>query len=441
MRFVGEEDSTIGAIPLIDLLDSTYAGFSGGLYPNASNDMPDRHFLEGLRRAVRVRPLDAEGNPDPANGAMVFLSMGISHTTQEFCAPSSSFAGDCNPWTFMGQAATDPEVNHTTLVIANGASGGTGPEEYDDLTDPDYDRIRDEWLTPLGVTEAQVQVVWGKFGNKKSTDRPLLPDPNADAYLLQAELAAISRTMKQRYPNLQMVFWTSRSYAGYARATSHTPEPYAYEGGFGVKWVVESQINQMDTGLIDDTSGDLDYTTVAPWIAWGPYFWADGVIPRSDGITWPREMFEGGGSHPSRKGEEQAADMLMDFFKTSPHARPWFFEPTVTLSLIPPEGPIEIPEEGGSIEIQIEIANVSDEEQVVDAWSLNTKPGGGTVAGFGPITLTLSPGQVKSRTLIQEVPAGAPEGSYRYDAWLGSYHSDLRQAVVLSGDGFPYSKR
>ena len=34
---------------------------------------------------------------------------------------------------------------------------------------------------------------------------------------------------------------------------------------------------------------------MAPWAAWGPYLWANGTEPRSDGLTWPREDFTGGG--------------------------------------------------------------------------------------------------------------------------------------------------
>src|SRR5688572_3346151 len=102
-------------VPLSDLRTDTYLGFQGGLYPNGSNSMPASHRAAGINKALRVRPVDTSGNPDP-NGKYVMLSIGMSNTTQEFCAASS---GQCAAYSFMGKAAADPQVNHTKLVIGD----------------------------------------------------------------------------------------------------------------------------------------------------------------------------------------------------------------------------------------------------------------------------------------------------------------------------------
>src|SRR5262245_11317340 len=134
------------------------------------------------------------------------------------------------------------------------------------------------------------------------------------------------RAMKVRYKNLQLVYFTSRSYAGYANIPL-SPEPYAYEYGFSVKWIIQAQIEQQRSGHVDSRAGDLDPDTVAPWIAWGPYIWADGLSPRSDGLIWRRTDFEDDGTHPSQSGEEKTATMMLTFFKHDPTSKQWFLAP------------------------------------------------------------------------------------------------------------------
>lgn len=307
-------------LPLNDLGAGTYLGFEGGLYEAGSNDAPEDHALEGTSRVAAVRPLDSSGSPSE-NGKIVLMSVGMSNTTQEFCSQNSALP--CAAWTFMGQAAADPDVNHSRLAIVNGAASGQTATTWDSPGDSNYDRVRDSRLFPAGLTEAQVQVVWLKVANPQPTAS--LPAQSADAYALEISMADIVRALKTRYPNLQMVFISSRIYAGFATTTLN-PEPYAYESGFSVKWLIQAQIDQMRSGgvIVDSNAGDLNYNTLAPWLSWGPYLWADGLNPRSDSLIWQREDFEGDGTHPAQAGEQKVATMLLDFFASSPFSRCWF---------------------------------------------------------------------------------------------------------------------
>jgi hypothetical protein len=293
----------------------TYKGFRGGLYPTG-NELTGAHLSAGLTRATRIRPLDASGQP-AANGRIVLLSIGMSNTGQEFCGGTS-----CTSWSFAGQAAADPAVNRTTLAIIDGAQGGQTADDWDESTDPSYDVVRDRRLAPRGLSERQVQIAWVKVAH--SQPRSALPNADADARILARRLADIARTLKVRYPNIQQVFASSRIYAGYA-STSLNPEPYAYESGFAVQWLVEAQINQMASGTGSSGEyGDLSYNRGAAWLAWGPYLWAAGSLTRGDGLAWLPGDFETDGTHPAQTGEEKVGRLLLQFFKSSRVTSCWF---------------------------------------------------------------------------------------------------------------------
>jgi hypothetical protein len=315
-------------IPLVDMKPGDeYKGFSGGLYPGSSNEMPEAHSLAGLQFAAKIQPLSPNTGEPSMKGKYALLSIGMSNTSMEFCHADIG-KGDCDSFSFMAKAAADSSVNHEHLFIINGAKGGQVAYNW---TDPDdefgnYERIND-LLHESALSNLNIQVAWIKLANPMPD--PSLPDENADAYKLLEYLGDVVRTLKHHYPNLQQVFLSSRIYAGYATEVGElrNPEPYAYESGFAVKWLIEAQIHQMATEEIHPIAGDLNYETgVVPWLAWGPYLWADGPNPRQlDGLVWLQQDFAQDGVHPSAPyGREKVANLLMAFFKTSQHTRCWF---------------------------------------------------------------------------------------------------------------------
>lgn len=311
----GWRGSRASRVPLTDLGASTYKGFTGGLY-ELGGQMPLDHHSAGIAKAHAIVPRDTAGAPDAA-GKYVLLSIGMSNTTQEFCGSTP-----CGPGTFMAQAAADPAVAHAVLAIVDGAAGGQTADTWDSPMDANYDRVRDTRLAPRGLSEAQVQVAWVKVANPGPTAS--LPAANADAYRLVTQTGNIIRALKVRYPNLQQVFLSTRIYAGYATTTLN-PEPYAYESGFAAKWVVQAQVDQMRSGQPDPRAGDLDYLTgPGVWTAWGPYLWADGLNPRSDGLTWAPSDFAADGTHPAPSGRTKVGKALHGFFRSSEHAMCWF---------------------------------------------------------------------------------------------------------------------
>jgi hypothetical protein len=309
--------TSVGLTPLSELGDAAYLGFEGGLYPGGANGPPAAHAAEGVARANAVTPRATSGAPAAA-GKTVLLSIGMSNTTQEYCHANAGMP--CNAWTFSGQAVVHPDVDKGALMLANGAHGGRPAQSFADASSPEYDRIRDEVLAPVGLSEAQVQAVWIKQANPNPTVS--LPDENSDARALEATLGDTVRAIATRYPNAAMVLLSNRIYAGYANSTLN-PEPYAYESGFSVKWLIEAQIDQMNGGGIDPTAGDLDWTSV-PWLGWGPDLWADGMTPRSDGLQYACLDLEIDGTHPAMTGEEKVGQQLLEFMLESPFTSPWF---------------------------------------------------------------------------------------------------------------------
>ncbi len=83
----------------------------------------------------------------------------------------------------------------------------------------------------------------------------------------------------------------------------------------------------------------------------------------------------------------------------------------------------EVPAAGGPVRYTARIENTGSAPQSVDAWARATLPNGNTVPAFGPITVTLQPGQVLTRTIRQTVPGTAPTGGYTFTGFVGDFPS------------------
>lgn len=291
-------------MPINDLATGFYQGYQGGLYPNGINQPPSSHLSDGLAMAAQVVPLNAAGTIDLINGRIVLLSIGMSNTTQEFS-------------TFKSIADTS-SVKNPKLTIVDGAQGG---QTAATIANPsaNFWTVVDQRLTTAGVTRQQVQIAWVKEADAS----PTAAFPR-HAQVLDSEFVLISRNLKSFYPNIKIAYWSSRIYAGYA-TTNLNPEPYAYESGFAVKWTLTRQING-DTALTYSGANPR-----SPWLAWGPYLWADGLTPRSDGLIWLCDDFvPSDRTHPSPSGRLKVAQLLMNFFTTDTTAKAWFLRPTST---------------------------------------------------------------------------------------------------------------
>ena len=107
-----------------------------------------------------------------------------------------------------------------------------------------------QWVDPRGrpwveadrrldgrkVSPQQVQVVWVKLANIRPTGE--LTDM---ARSCRRTRLAVLHNAKARFPNLRIAYLGSRIYGGWTTVPLN-PEPYAYEGAFVVRWLIQDQL-------------------------------------------------------------------------------------------------------------------------------------------------------------------------------------------------------
>jgi hypothetical protein len=290
-------------VAINDLGTGTYQGSEGGLYPNGSNNRPDPHDSDGVSIAQGIQPLDSSGNPDP-NGKEVLLAVGESTAQNEFNY-------------FLPIANADPAKN-PSLVLVNGAQGGATPNQFKSTTSNYWATVLNNYLPQNNVTPQQVVAAW-----IEDTDGIATGTFPSDMTTLQSEYETMMRSMLTLFPNLKLVYFSSRVYGGYSNGVGKpsNPEPYAYEVGFAVKWAIQDQINGVGNLNYNPVNGAV----VAPWMSWGPYYWSNGMLGRNDGTIWDCEDFSSDGTHPSATfGQGKVATPLLNFLKTDNTTAPWY---------------------------------------------------------------------------------------------------------------------
>ncbi len=221
----------------------------GGLYPGGSNRRPDAHEAAGLVQASRIQPLDALGQVDAANGHIGFVSIGMSNTNQEFevfevrgerrRGPQSP--GDHDQRRAGRTSAFQWADPYSVVWTRPGfRRGGKGADEL-----PGAGRV--DQADRAGSRRRRLGLVSAVSRHSRSVPH-------------QAQ--EVVRNLTDRYPNIKIAYLSSRTFGGYV-ATQY-PEPVAYEEGFGVKWLIEDQMNGDPALAFGGASAE------APFLSWGP---------------------------------------------------------------------------------------------------------------------------------------------------------------------------
>lgn len=279
-----------GLTALIDLVDpSDYEGFSGRLYESNSNNPPAGHNTQALAAANAVVRLDSSGVFSPT-GKKVFISCGMSNTDDEF-----------NAFMDIAEPASD-------VVIVNCAIASRDALQWADPESDVWDTVETR-LAGRGVNRQQVEVIWAKHAIAGVTGTfPTWAEG------LQQNLKDFVLNAKAFFPQLRQIFFSSRTYGGY-NDTAANPEEYAYESGFSVKWLIETQTAATDP--------DVSYANLGVTLLWGPYLWANGTTANSEGTSYACADFESDGLHPDTGAETTVANLLNEFFTTSPYTA-WY---------------------------------------------------------------------------------------------------------------------
>ncbi|MGE0639308.1 MAG: DNRLRE domain-containing protein [Thermoanaerobaculia bacterium] len=281
-------------IPLTDLVSPYLGAGEPGLYPGGANVPTGEHLAYGLLRAGNVTPRDATGASSP-DGLVGVVALGMSNANQE--------------WSRFERESDHLGGHAARVVLVDAAQGGTDALE---MSDPlhSYWSLFDNRLTAAGVDPLQVQVAWIKQSIEGEVTSGSFPERTE---ALRDALATITGILAARCPNLQLIFLSSRIWS-----TNPARNTFTYESGFSVKGLIALQVA--------DLGGSPGGLGSGPWLGWGPYLWAEGSIPRSDGLTWDAWDLSDG-VHPSLPGEWTVATMLDRHFRENPLAASWFAPP------------------------------------------------------------------------------------------------------------------
>ena len=216
-------------------------------------------------------------------------------------------------------ANADPAKN-SALVIVDGAQGAATPHLLASSSSSYWNTIINNYLPDQGVTAKQVVAVWMEDSN--GIAKGTFP---GDMSGLQTDYEAVMNNVHTFFPNATLAYFSSRIYAGYSNGVKTiNPEPYAYEAGFAEKNAIADQLNGKANLNYNSSLG----TVMAPWMSWGPYYWANGMLGRSDGFVWTCQDLQSDGTHPSYPaGDLKVAGQLLNFFKTDDTTTPWFLHP------------------------------------------------------------------------------------------------------------------
>lgn len=270
---------------------------------------------------------------------------------------------------FVRDAEADP-LKRADLEVVNGAQSGGATSGW---ATPGAEKTwgeLDESLSNAGVTRNDVSVIW--FVTHNAVSHQTVEDY---ATGLERDARDALDLFAIEFPNLKIVWLQPMIYAGYSTASGNS-EPHAYESGAVVQRLLVGQNWPF-------------------FVGYGPYTWADGVVPRDDGLTWLCSDFKEDGNHPEIGAKTKHSDMLLQFFHEDSVASIGYLG-TVTLLTVPDVVGLEqAVAESVIVSAGLAVGSVSmaNSNSVPAGNVISQDPAGGSSAAAGtPVDLTVSLG-------------------------------------------------
>lgn len=295
-----------GLIPLSDIGNKNYRGFSGGLFGNGKNSADGNHLNDGLLKAYEIKPLDTSGNANQ-NGLIGFIGVGASNPRTEFNA-------------FIKITDTFSNLN-PKLLFVNTCIGGQGIQKMKSKDD-NYWKSALKSLDSLKLGNKQVQVAWIETDNTANGDTVFPRAPQN----LAAEFQELLVTLKYQFPNLKICYFSGRAYSGFATPIQGGVGkgllyPRDYYNGWAVRFLIDNEKNAVTGYDYKGTNATIPYST------WANYSWNDGKLPRKDGFFLDCDNDIGSdGLHLTVLGENKLGKTIFDFFTHDTTAKPWFLK-------------------------------------------------------------------------------------------------------------------
>lgn len=273
--------------------------------PDVSQPFPIDRGDEGINTPGSYKGLPLRLVPaskpvvTPVDGIIGVACIGMSNATQE-----------CSQYVLQVRGAWAAEVNPQVRVV-DCAVGGHAIEKWNDPAFDDvlWDACITQKAPAAGIRPDQVRVLYHKAADQFTTGSgnmalPPYPDPRSDYSNFLANLSTFAARVPVKFPSVQAVYSTSRSYGGFAGNQNARGEPLSYEEGHALNtWLRESA--QSVQGV---------------WFGWGPYIWAPACDTGTNGtgMCYVRDDFVTDGVHPSASGRLKIATAIHQRLRQEP---------------------------------------------------------------------------------------------------------------------------